>query len=288
MRRYFLIALALSSLITASQAAAQSKTNLREAFADLPGVRLFYIDSGGVGTPVIFLHPGSGNTRSWEHQIDPFVKAGYRVIAYDRRGFGRSEIVASGPQPGSGADDLEALREYLKTDSFHLVGSAAGASVALDYTLAFPKHLKSLVVSSTAGAGVADETFQQMSDKLHPPDMMKLPPNIRELGPNYRAADPGGMDRWLDIEKDSRKPGLPNQPSKNRMTISSFEAIATPALFIAGGADLYAPPPVVKIYADRVKGSQFVVMPDSGHSTFWEFPDRFNEIVLRFIGQHGH
>jgi pimeloyl-ACP methyl ester carboxylesterase len=44
----------------------------------------------------------------------------------------------------------------------------------------------------------------------------------------------------------------------------------------------------VKIYADRVKGSQFVVIPDSGHSTFWEAPDRFNEIVLRFLSQHGH
>jgi pimeloyl-ACP methyl ester carboxylesterase len=269
-------------------ASAQNKAQVREAYADLPGVRLFYIDSGGTGAPVIFLHPASGTTRSWEHQIDVFVSAGYRFIAYDRRGWGRSEVVSSGPQPGTGADDLEALREYLKIDSFHLVGSAAGAGVGLDYALAFPKRLKTLVVGSTAG-GVADERFVEMSNKLHPPDMIvNLPAHIRELGPSYRAADPGGMDRWMDIEKNSRKSGFPNQPTKNRITFSLLGTIATPTLFIAGGADLYAPPPVVKLFANRIGGSEFVAIPDSGHSTFWEQPARFNEVVLRFLGRHGH
>jgi pimeloyl-ACP methyl ester carboxylesterase len=282
-RRYLLASLAIAIL-----ASAQNIPDMRSAYAEVPGVRLFYIDSGGTGIPVIFLHPASGSTRSWEHQIDAFVKAGYRFIAYDRRGWGRSIVVSSGSQPGTAADDLEALREYLKIDSFHLVGSAAGGGVALDYALAFPKHPKTLVVASS-NVGVADERYNEMSNKLHPAEMLTtLPPHIRELGPSYRAADPGGTDRWLEIEKVSRLPGAPAQPPKNRITFSSIGNIATPTLFIAGGADLYAPPPMVQLFADRVRGSQMVAIPEAGHSTFWETPDRFNEAVLRFLGQHDH
>ena len=58
---------------------------------------------------------------------------GYRVITYDRRGFGRSTVDPAGPQPGTGADDLLALATHLGLDRFHLVGTAAGGIVALDF-----------------------------------------------------------------------------------------------------------------------------------------------------------
>src|SRR5258705_9816526 len=67
-------------------ARAQSMPSAREAYADLPGVRIWYTDTGGNGVPVVFLHAATGSVRVWEHQIPVFAKAGYRFIAYDRRG----------------------------------------------------------------------------------------------------------------------------------------------------------------------------------------------------------
>jgi pimeloyl-ACP methyl ester carboxylesterase len=55
---------------------------------------------------------------------------------------------------------------------------------------------------------------------------------------------------------------------------------------IAADADLYAPPPLMRRMADRIKGAQFVVFPDSGHSVWWEEPDKFNRTVLTFIARH--
>ena len=65
-----------------------------------------------------------------------------------------------------------------------------------------------------------------------------------------------------------------------------LEAIKTPTLMIAADADLYAPPPLMRRMADRIKGAQFVVFPDSGHSVWWEEPDKFNRTVLTFIARH--
>src|SRR5437667_12457625 len=62
-----------------------------EGYAELPGVRLWYVDSGGPGVPIVLLHANTGNADSWAPNTPGLVTAGYRVIAFDRRGWGRSE-----------------------------------------------------------------------------------------------------------------------------------------------------------------------------------------------------
>jgi pimeloyl-ACP methyl ester carboxylesterase len=58
-----------------------------------------------------------------------------------------------------------------------------------------------------------------------------------------------------------------------------------PTLFIAGGADLAAPPTMMRMVAGHVPGADMVVMSDVGHSGYWEQPEAFNRIVLDFIGR---
>src|SRR5215468_1534673 len=83
----------------------------REGYADLSGVRLWYKDTGGRGIPVVFLHANTGSSQNWDRQIPAFTAAGYRVIAYDRRGWGKSTSDAA--PPGTAADDLHALMKSL-------------------------------------------------------------------------------------------------------------------------------------------------------------------------------
>ena len=65
-----------------------------------------------------------------DHQLTAFATAGYRAIAYDRRGHGRTRIEASGEAPATAVDDLQALVDDLELDRFHLIGTAAGGIVA--------------------------------------------------------------------------------------------------------------------------------------------------------------
>jgi pimeloyl-ACP methyl ester carboxylesterase len=266
---------------------APAQTPAREAQADLPGVRLSYADTGGGGVPVVFVHAATGSSRVWEYQLPAFTSGGYRVITYDRRGFGRSTANPAGPQPGAGADDLLALADHLKLDRFHLVGTAAGGIVALDFAASFPRRLRSLVVANSIG-GVQDEDYLELGRRLRPPQFNALPPDVRELGPSYRAANPSGTARWLELERQSRPEGTtpPTQTFRNRLTFSLLETIAVPTLLLTGDADLYAPPAVLRLFAARIKSSESVIVPEVGHSTYWEQPEIFNKTVLAFIGKH--
>ena len=266
---------------------AQSPAPAREATADLPGVHLFFTDSGGNGEPVVFVHAATGSSRVWEYQRAAFAARRYRVITYDRRGYGRSVADASGPQPGTGADDLNALIDYLKIDRVHLVGTAAGGFVAWDYALSFPKRLRSLVIANSIG-GVQDPEYQAAMQRLRTPDFLAMSPDMRELGPAYRVSNPTGADRWRELERTARPTSAqpPAQTFRNRVTFAQLETISVPTLLLTGDADMYAPPPIMRMFAVHVKGSKAVVIPEAGHSGYWEQPEFFNRTVLEFIGRH--
>jgi pimeloyl-ACP methyl ester carboxylesterase len=256
----------------------------RDAYADLPGVRIWYKDTGGNGVPIVFLHSNTGSSQNWEKQIPAFTAAGYRFIAYDRRGWGRS-MSESGAAAGTAADDLRNLMKYLGIDRFHLMGTAGGGFVALDYALSFPEQLRSLVVANSIG-GMQDEDYLELGRRLRPPQFDALPPELRELGPSYRAANPDGTRRWVELERMSRQDGAAAQPYRNRMTFSLLESIKVPTLFLTGDADLYAPPPLLPLFTSRVKNSESIVIPEAGHTSYWEKPELFNRAVLDFIREH--
>ena len=284
----FITALVTGLAVAPSASFAQAPAPARETYADLPGVRIWYRDTGGAGVPVVLLHATTGSSRVWEYQFPVFTENGFRVIAYDRRGFGRSVIDPAGAQPGTGADDLQALMNHLGIDRFHLVGTAGGGFVAIDYALSFPGRLRSLVVASSIG-GVQDEEFLALGRRLRPsPQFDALPPEIREVGPSYRAANPEGTRRWVELEHVSRPPGplAPAQTMRNRVTFSVLEGIKVPTLLITGDADMFAPPFVLGLFAARIKNAESVIVPEAGHSAYWEQPEVFNRAVLSFIRKH--
>ncbi len=279
------VAMVGTALLLVPRAHAQAPAY--EGFADLPGVRIWYNDTGGSGVPVVFLHAGTGSSRVWEYQIPAFTAAGYRFIAYDRRGWGRSEVVPSGPQPGAAAEDLDRLMDHLEVDRFHIVATAAGGSIAWDYALSFPQRVRSMVIANNTGR-VVDQDYLDFVRSLRPEQFDGLPPEFREVGSYYRASNPEGTRRWVELEEVSRPPGprMPTQPLKNRLSLSLIETVKTPILLIAGGSDLAAPAPLQRYFAERVPHAETLTVPNAGHSTYWEQPEVFNRAVLEFIRKH--
>ncbi len=254
-------------------------------YADLPGDRLWYTDSGGNGTPIVVLHSNTGSSENWQrYQVPAFATARYRVIAVDRRGWGRS-VPEPGAPPGTAADDLHALMKHLGIGKFHLVATAGGGFVAFDYALSFPGDLRSLVIANSIG-GVQDEDYLELGRRLRPPQFDALPPELREVGPSYRASNPEGTRAWIELEHKSRQPGASAQGYRNRITFALLEKIKTPTLFLTGDADMYAPPSLLKLFTARVSNSETKIIPEAGHSSYWEKPEMFNDAVLTFIRKH--
>jgi pimeloyl-ACP methyl ester carboxylesterase len=76
------------------------------------------------------------------------------------------------------------------------------------------------------------------------------------------------------------------QATKNRITFAALETIRTPTLLLTGDADLYTPPSVLRLFAERFPNCESLVIPECGHSAFWEQPETFNRAVLDFIAKH--
>jgi len=147
--------------------------------------------------------------------------------------------------------------------------------------------LRSLVMANAIG-GVQDDEYLELGRRIRPaPQFDALPPDFRELGPSYRATNPSGTQRWLELERASRLQGsLPAQTMRNRITFALLEEMKIPTLLLTGDADLYAPPAVLRLFAARIKNSESVIVPEAGHSAYWEQPEIFNRAVLEFIGKH--
>jgi len=89
-------------------------------------VRLHVEDSGGTGRPVVLIHGWPLSAESWKAQVPALRDAGYRVVAYDRRGFGRSDKPADGYEYDTLADELAGVINDLDLRDATLVGFSMG------------------------------------------------------------------------------------------------------------------------------------------------------------------
>ncbi len=254
-------------------------------YINLPGVNLWYTDSGGDGTPVVLLHAASGNADSWVHQVPDFTAAGLRCIAYDRRGWGRSRPDPAADQPGYLADDLAALLDHLGVTAAHLVSTAAGGAIAMDFALGHPARVRSMVLAD-ASAGVQEPEYLDAQHRLRPPPIEGLPVELRELSPRYRTFNAEGFQRWIEIARNSRQAGWENQRSRNVANYAALETLRVPTLVLVGQADLMTPAATARLYAAHIPNHRFETVAEAGHGSHWEQPETWNPIVLDFIRQH--
>ena len=253
----------------------------KEGMAALPGTNLGYWDTGGTGQPVVFLHPASGSALVWLYQQPVFAKAGYRGIAYSRRNYYNSDL-APNENPGSASVDLQNFVDYLGVNQFHLVSSAAGGSVAADYALSYPEHLLSLTVSSN-NLAARNGYIAEAAEKIKSKEWDDLPRWFRELGPSYRAVNPEGVAKWIELNEKSETGRGARQNLVNVVTPDKLESLKVRTLLVTGDADMFTPPSIMRMIGRQVPNNELVIVPECGHSPYWEQPELFNRTVLEFI-----
>jgi len=254
----------------------------REGLVELDDTRLWYWDTGGKGAPIVLLHPATGSALIWSYQQPVLAQAGYRVIAYSRRGYYNSAPF-SRSNPGTGSEDLMHLADHLGLARFHAVASAAGGSIASDFAFSYQDRLLSLTIAGNS-FGVRDGEIAEAATFIRPEGWAKMPAEFRELSPSYRAANSAGVKAWMELEHKALIGTEYRQPLKNEITQAKLKQLKLPTLLIAGTADLITPPSISRMIAAEIPNSRLVVIPEAGHSAYWETPEEFNCAVLDFIG----
>lgn len=117
----------------AAGAAASTEDSNSVDIASADTVRLHIDDSGGGGRPVVLIHGWPLSAQAWEPQVSVLQAAGYRVVAYDRRGFGRSDKPESGYSYDALADDLQRVMDQCGLQDVTLVGFSMGGGEVARY-----------------------------------------------------------------------------------------------------------------------------------------------------------
>ncbi|MHA6757958.1 alpha/beta fold hydrolase [Streptacidiphilus sp. PAMC 29251] len=237
----------------------------------------------GGGPPVVLVHGFSLDHRMWRPQI-PSLAAGFRVVSYDCRGFGRSSCPTG---PYSHADDLRRLLEHLGIERAHLVGLSMGGRIALNHALSRPEATMSMMLMATdlggyrhridwdvdigAGSGGlrAGRTAWLQSDlfatvRRHP-DARAL---VHEMVGDYSG--------WHWQHPDIRVPA-------DGDAMERLEEIVAPTSVLVGAEDLAEFHEIAGIIASRVPNVHRTVLAGVGHLANLESPATVNELLWRHL-----
>jgi pimeloyl-ACP methyl ester carboxylesterase len=265
----------------------------QDKFANVNGARLFYQDEG-TGHPLVLIHGWPMSARMWDDQAAA-LKEHYRVIRYDRRGFGRSpaEPWNDGPNDHDVAD-LTALLDFLRVKTAYVLGQSAGGSVAIGMALEHPDRVDALILHGTVPGGmvvpergpfaVHDSTTLLVKkygmDSLRKAWAAHPINHTPEDRPDIRARlavilrEYGGAD----ITK-----GVPQSSSHSEPAIYQIYRIQKPTLVLVGDSD----EPFFQIAADILKfeipGAEKVTIKGGGHIINMIEPERYNGEVMRFL-----
>ena len=243
----------------------------------LDGFDLYY-EVYGEGPPVVFAHGAGGTHLSWWQQI-PVMSEHFRCVTFDHRGFGYSRDVGDRPGRFSFLDDLHDLLDYLGIDRVALIGQSMGGRTALGFASIYPERVTALVLCDTTG-GYTDPTIERLrSAQLT--ERSLLAPSFIERDPErtflYREIQRLTLDRE---ERDGA--GTASAPTEIEPVIEH----EIPTLFIVGEEDSIVSPAALEAMHDKIPHSEFTLVPEAGHSVYYERPNLFNCLVVEFLNRY--
>ncbi|HEU5345795.1 MAG TPA: alpha/beta hydrolase [Ktedonobacterales bacterium] len=270
---------------------------MTQGFLTVNGAKLWYEEVGS-GPAVTLVHAGIADHRQWDDQV-PALAPYYRVIRYDMRGFGQSEMK---PGKASLAEDIGGVLDALGVERTALLGCSMGGAAAIDFTVTHPERVGALI---TSGAGLSGAPEHE-----NPPEQNAL---FEEAAAAQKA---GNADRLNELEwriwcqgfareADQVKPSvrerfLAMNTNNNRRYMAGdwqgveFEPLDPPAfgrlgslkvptLVIIGSGDEAATQAMADDIANGIPGARKEVMPNLGHVPNMDEPEEFNRIILEFL-----
>ncbi|MGH2513083.1 MAG: alpha/beta fold hydrolase, partial [Candidatus Limnocylindrales bacterium] len=245
----------------------------------------------GSGPETILLVNGIGDDlEAWLMQTPEFVGAGLRVVSFDNRGIGRSSRPPGPYSSRQGAEDAFAVVSELGLTAFHLVGCSMGGLIALEYALAHPLGIRSLVLANTyaapdaytlavldawsailAAGGIATVMSQMapwiFSPEFHEREAAILAGYVADMVRTPQTAESFAAQLAVLHDHDCR---------------DRLGSITMPALVLVAEADILVRPALSARLLAGLPNAEWAVVP-GGHAVMWENPDAWNRAIIDFV-----
>ncbi len=268
----------------------------------LSKTRVHVEDTGGTGRPVVLIHGWPLSGESWEGQVGPLTDAGFRVIRYDRRGFGRSDRPSHGYDYDTLADDLAGIIGELGLADISLVGFSMGGGEVARYVA---RHGESLLHSVIFAAAVTpylmktDDNPDGPLDEAHAAEMAKGLTADRErffndfttafysVGDDLKVTD---AQRAFTIALSHQSDEKAALACMHSFGTTDFRAdlglVTVPTLVIHGNGDGVVPfEGSGQRTHSAIAHSDLVVIDDAPHGLNVSHADHFNRAIIDFLSR---
>jgi len=264
-------------------------------------VHLYYEDHGS-GQPVVLIHGYPLSSASWEKQVPALLDAGHRVIAYDRRGFGKSSQPTTGYNYDTFAEDLHKLVTHLKLRDFALVGFSMGGGEVARYIGKFgSKGVSKAVIiggvppfllkTADNPEGVDGSVFEGIEKAVAADryafftDFFKNFYNT-DVNLGKRVSEQAVQASWNVAAIASAKASLACVPTWGEDFRNDVAKIDVPTLVIHGDADRIVPISAAgQRTAKLINGAELVVIKDGPHNVAWTHADEVNSALVSFLAK---
>jgi pimeloyl-ACP methyl ester carboxylesterase len=263
-------------------------------------IELYYEDHGS-GAPIVLIHGYPLNGASWEKQLPALLTAGYRVITYDRRGFGNSSQPTTGYNYDTFAEDLRKLIAHLQLNDFTLAGFSMGGGEVARYlgkygstgvrkaviiggippflrkTADNPEGVDAGVFEGIQKAVAADRYafFTEFFKNFYNTDAL--------LG--KRISEAAVQASWNVAIRSSATASLACVPTWHEDFRADLARIDVPTLVVHGEADRIVPVQASGARtAKLVKGARLVTLKDGPHAVGWTHAEELNAEMVSFLG----
>jgi pimeloyl-ACP methyl ester carboxylesterase len=256
--------------------------------AVLEGVSLAY-DVEGSGEPLLMIQ-GLGYGRSGWGPAPRLLAERFRVVTFDNRGFGGSEITPGPYTTAQLARDTLAVLDAAEVERTHVIGISLGGMIAQEFVLAAPQRVQKLVLCSTTPGGpqsvpMPEKTVALMGRQaqLDPQEAMRLfvenalspepPQGLVDEIVAYRTANPPDGAGWYA----QASAGAAHD------ALARLGEIRVPTLVVHGTADNVVDARNAPLIADAIPGARLELFEGVGHMLPWERPEEFVALVEEFL-----
>lgn len=287
-----------------------------EGYLDIEDYELFYRRYGDGDDVLLGIHGGPGMPHDYLLPLAEHASDDLSVYLYDQFGVGRSDE----PAPGDfdrytvehHRDEIEAVRQELDPDGFHLYGQSWGGMIAQEYAIEYGDELDSLILANTlADSQTAYESMRSVLEELSEEAQATIEEYEGQRAfdaPEYEAALDGAyrehvcrFDEYPDPVLDTFENvamdvyGLMWGPNEYVLQETArlrewdvrdeISAIDVPTLVLTGRHDEISPD-IARDIADRIPTAELVEFAESSHMPFWEQTDAHYETVESFLRDH--
>lgn len=259
------------------------------AFARVNGVVLHHAVRGrSDGPTLVFSNSLGTDFRIWD-AVEALLEDDFRLVFYDKRGHGLSEVT---PQPYALSDhvnDLAALLDHLRVSNATIVGLSVGGLIAQGLATLRPELVQALALCDTAHKIGTDDLWNSRIAAVNESGISAVSDGImqRWFTPSYRTPDNPDFVGYTAMLTRTTIDGYAGTCAALRDAdlTESTRALRVPTLCIVGDQDGSTPPDLVRELASLIEGSRLEIVEDAGHLPCIEQPEKTAELIRSFLVQ---